>query len=94
MTESYNGWTNWETWNCALWMDQDADYWLEELKNHRNVTSLAEAIKSSFEDMADEYYSCPGFLADLVNAGLREVNWTEIAEHFFNDDESENDDDA
>jgi hypothetical protein len=23
MTENYNGWKNWETWNCALWMAND-----------------------------------------------------------------------
>lgn len=22
-TEKYNGWTNYETWNCKLWMDND-----------------------------------------------------------------------
>lgn len=28
----YNGWTNYETWNCALWMDNDQgsqEYWQE-----------------------------------------------------------------
>ena len=23
MTQDYNGWTNYETWNVALWMDND-----------------------------------------------------------------------
>lgn len=28
----YNGWTNYETWNCALWLDNDQgshEYWTE-----------------------------------------------------------------
>lgn len=24
---SYNGWKNWETWNVALWIQNDADFY-------------------------------------------------------------------
>lgn len=30
--KGYNGWTNYETWNVALWMDNERgshDYWIE-----------------------------------------------------------------
>lgn len=32
MTDSYNGYTNYETWNICLWIDNEEgsqDYWLE-----------------------------------------------------------------
>lgn len=32
---TYNGYTNYETWNCALWIDNDQgsqEYWLEQAK--------------------------------------------------------------
>jgi hypothetical protein len=32
MTTEYNGWTNYETWNWKLWLDNDQgsyEYWLE-----------------------------------------------------------------
>ncbi len=31
-TSGYQGWTNYETWNCALWLDNDQgsqEYWQE-----------------------------------------------------------------
>ena len=34
-TEKYNGWTNYETWNCKLWMDNnegDQDYWKDQAR--------------------------------------------------------------
>lgn len=83
MTEQYNGWTNYETWNCVSWIDQDADYWIEEFKNHKNITSLADAIKSSFEYTAWEYFPSASLFSDLINAGLKKVNWIEIAKHYL-----------
>lgn len=34
-TEKYNGWTNYETWNCKLWMDNtqgSQQFWREQAK--------------------------------------------------------------
>ena len=46
-TERYNGWTNYETWNCKLWMDNDEGsqaYW-------RLVARWAQANPSENEYM-------------------------------------------
>lgn len=35
-TEKYNGWTNYETWNYALWLDDDQgsqEYWTEQAED-------------------------------------------------------------
>ena len=26
-TGKYNGWTDWTTWNCALWINNDMGYY-------------------------------------------------------------------
>lgn len=46
MSEKYNGWTNYETWNAALWMgnnDGDHGYWSAEASEYYEN---AEASKS------------------------------------------------
>ena len=46
MDTKYNGWTNYETWNCALWMDNnefDQDFWTNQAQE---AYDNAEAEKS------------------------------------------------
>ena len=93
---SYNGWKNWETWNVALWIDNEESsqsYWAEQAQEAWDNTdkdsddrkqeascSLAESLKSHFE----EGNPCTeGFWADLMGAALSEVNWHEIAENML-----------
>ena len=94
MTDSrYNGFSNYETWLACLWMDEDGDYWVEEAKNHRTATSLAEAIEEFWYNYKDELIGKNGLLADLINASFREIDWQEIALHIFPDEEEEEEDD-
>lgn len=91
----YNGWTNYETWNVALWMDNDdSEYWNEQAqgvwdesekdttfsREERAALDLAETIKSAYEENTP---TVTGPYADLLNAALSEVNWYEIAQHFI-----------
>lgn len=80
----YNGWWNYETWNCALWLDNDRNYQVmvfnkaKELALHPNGLSL-------MEDWLKEFVNdgCPELTAsmysDILNAALREINYREIA---------------
>lgn len=92
----YNGWTNYETWAVNLWLtnDQESDsYWrarVAELAATLPVTEdmlpyhVGDALKEEFEEASPLNDSCTVW-ADLLNAALSEVNWSEIAKHFLDD---------
>lgn len=67
-TKGYNGWTNYETWNVKLWMDNDqgsCEYWQEQAqeaydaasepdRKYEAASALRETLKSYFEDNMHE----------------------------------------
>ena len=93
--EKYNGWTNYETWLCKLWMDNDGDEYYREMsqeafgdaessetftKAEQAALDLADSLKGYWEAILEEQIqSQSGFIADLINAGVSSVNWDEIA---------------
>lgn len=98
--KTYNGWTNYETWVTALWLDNDFDLYTElnikakELyaeatKEYNIEDSIKEATyKLSLEIKSlieDNTPTTEGVYADLLNASISEINWYEIAEHYTND---------
>jgi len=89
----YNGWSNYETWNVKLWMDNDEGsyhYWQEETESiltreqdkDAATGRLADVLKTEHQDNAPELQ---GTYADLLGAALSEVDWYEIAESLVSD---------
>lgn len=98
---TYNGWTNYETWNCKLWIDNEQGtqkYWRERARDiepieneymdepRRKVHALADELKEAFEEDAEiPLREMTGFLRDIMSAALNHVNWIEIAESLLDD---------
>jgi hypothetical protein len=84
MMAEYNGWSNYETWLANLWYDQ-VFYDLISEEYGMDVTydqeyDVAQSIQYYMDDLVlEEVNSQAGFALDLVNAGLREINYREIA---------------
>lgn len=91
----YNGWTNYETWCVALWMDSEEgtqEYFREMAEGYGaqseegSVSRFADALKDHHEELLPDLQ---GFVADLLNAAMSEVNWYEIAGNLMTEIENE-----
>jgi len=79
---SFNGWTNKETWLVNLWLGD----MLYEQAEEEEIT--AEYIEEMVDEMASALLDGPdanGFLTDLLNCALGEINYHELAEHYKHD---------
>lgn len=94
---SYNGYTNKETWQVSLWLNNEYTsyhYWSERAQElydgsydlETALYDLAEEIKSSTKDNAPEL---TGLYSDLLTDTLNQVNWREVAKSFSEDIETE-----
>ena len=75
---TYNGWTNWETWNVLLWLDNE-----QNLYNAKESFIRRNEHKQNFEILVKS------FLTDIFSNGtpdmktveeMEAVNYEEIAE--------------
>lgn len=95
--KKHNGWTNYETWNVALHIDNEQstqEYWRDRASNWLSISIASDLFTKEEQatlDLADElkeeaYDGLPdiqGFYMDILNAGLSEVNWYEIAKNLI-----------
>ena len=93
MDTKYNGWTNYETWNVALWFDNDSSkYWAgvaqETFENAEATSNFTREEEATFDlaktmqsEVEENTPTTAGMYADLLNASLSSVNWQEIASH-------------
>ncbi len=87
MSNGYNGWSNYETWLVNLWFgNMFAD--MVEFDAEASADSFRDAVDNYLED-GGEMGSQSGFVADCVNSVVGSVNWREIAEHYVEEEESE-----
>ena len=87
---SYNGWKNYETWNVALWIDNEEGSYHERrdmARSARSVGEYARMLQDWVEEMAPDLGA--SMFSDLLNAALSEVDWDEIAEAWYAEEHEE-----
>ena len=92
---SYNGWTNWATWNFKLCLDNDYDTYvawniiIEQCNG--NLLKVAYALKEYAKSLEENYNNgkreSNGFMEDLSNSEstINDVNYFEVARHVIED---------
>ena len=93
ISTTYNGWTNYETWLVALWLDneqQSADYWRQEAIEQDgsdarpygpgSYSDAAVGLAEALQENTEALLEdVHGLAADLMRAALSQVEWREIA---------------
>ena len=89
-TKNYNGWTNRQTWSINLRFEANFADMSEEYK-WDDVDHMAEAFESMVEELVFELLKENSLAQEAVGYFLDQVNWVEIAEHYFPEHVSEED---
>jgi len=75
----YNGWSNKETWLVNLWLGDMFTMDQEE----EGIEITEDYIESQVECFVEQL-NPEGFMADMLNCALGEINYHEIANHYIN----------
>ena len=98
--QEHNGWYNYETWACALWIgnDQSTDADTRQLVEENGKDGIedgttAAALKEWVEENMIPDLDA-SFASDMLNAALSEINYQEIVENFASGIDWPEDDDT
>ena len=92
---AYNGWSNYATWNVALWIDNDQGSYSTRCEMAQECyddaddmddakRSLAEKLKSWVDEM-NPLTGQASMFSDILSSALADVDYDEIAANFLED---------
>jgi hypothetical protein len=103
MANGYSGYTNYETWTVALFIDNESNECIKDAVRSALQDSYGDALK----EYVEEYFlgdndSYNLFVQQMLGAAMSEVNWKELhdlyaeqaSEWGLGDDEDDEDDEA
>lgn len=88
MNDTYNGWTNRETWLFNLWFadswdDDTIGEYIEGCDDRESATEkLKNALSSWFDEVIEEA-NIPNWVSDFCDFSA--IDWQEIAENMLSD---------
>jgi hypothetical protein len=79
----YNGWTNYETWSIALFIDNEQEWYdcVKEIMKQPDQYDRMTDIKDFIEENIVTG-NLTAYQSQLLNASLSEVDWYEVEKHY------------
>lgn len=84
----YNGYSNYPTWNVALWIDNEEGLYNQRLEIMQRAGTSYDASKA-LKTWYEETFPSPetGPQADILGYAMDHVDWLELAEHWWDERE-------
>jgi hypothetical protein len=82
--DTYNGWTNRETWLASLWLNNDRegyDLLLTATNQPGTMFAKADWLEQQMREALDERYGIASLWFDLVDTAFYRIDWVEVVEN-------------
>lgn len=83
-TETYEGWSNRETWLANLWINNDLalhNYLKSLVHNNKTLSGKASDLAWMMDELVEENTFSDNLASDLLRAAYDRIRWVEIIQH-------------
>ena len=82
--ETYEGWSNRETWLANLWINNDLalhNYLKSLVRNNKTLSGKASDLAWMMDELVEENTFSDNLASDLLRAAYDRIRWVEIIQH-------------